>query len=411
LDKEAGGWLKGEVVSFKKAMEDIENIGHAGEKAAVIVCTFEEAYAIRETAKHLKLMLKIKLIIDEEDKTETPEWLKEVKEAQKRHTIFDKLGAKEVWHLAVHDEVGQPETRVIQNVKEAEDTEVPEVVVLRVEAYERLTEASTFKKWKKKPEDIIEVRKDEEFQSYTWDLKPDDKTGKEFIVGYIKVKKEQAGKFERTDISGVFVERLKGQDAERCQHWVDRLTEESDKAYQIRAREEAKKADKPIVHRRGGGNCFGIKGLPSNRGDKGSSLICRNVPEHWGPNTLEQWLQGKGFSEIRGISAPRSWKQGWLFMGKGLQENEVQIHPVGKWTITIKQHKQKPRWGGNEGEPIGRKSAWTTEKIVIAVPDDEEEKEAEKEGEDSSSSEEEQKKPLPMQRWTNRRRIEECLGP
>jgi hypothetical protein len=50
-------------------------------------------------------------------------------------------------------------------------------------------------------------------------------------------------------------------------------------------------------------------------------------------------------------------------------------------TVTIQQCKQKTKWD-DEGEAIGKKNAWTTEKVVVVVPDETEEAES-KTGKDS----------------------------
>jgi hypothetical protein len=116
--------------------------------------------------------------------------------------------------------------------------------------------------------------KELELRSYAWTVHEEEKTGKEFVVGYIRVKKDQAERFEKYDKDGVFIERLKGQDTERCRHWVEKLKEEPDKVYQAWAKEEAKKLGKPLLHRRGGGNYLCIKGAPTTCQNIGDLDAC-----------------------------------------------------------------------------------------------------------------------------------------
>ena len=206
-----------------------------------------------------------------------------------------------------------------QKVHQVEElAEKQEEEVLRVQAFQRYVDDADWKKFKRRPELIVdpivlgpggEFRSDERQQCE--EIEGDKETA--YVMGYIKMKKGQEQQLEaRSGQGGVFIEKLFGKSREgpiTPKKWVQKQKEESHKEYLTKALKEASEAGKPVVYRRGGGACLGIKGLESEQ-KAGTMFVIKNAPNWWGPVALKEWLERKGFQQIKGLSQPRSASQG-----------------------------------------------------------------------------------------------------
>ena len=120
LIHEAGGYTRGEVVSYETLMGEIEANGELPKEAKVTVVNWQEAYNLREMAQVMGLENQFTMIIDPEKEKEVPEWAGGIKKTQ-MHEEFEKVGLQKVWHVPLVETKGIVPEKVTRRVHVVEE--------------------------------------------------------------------------------------------------------------------------------------------------------------------------------------------------------------------------------------------------------------------------------------------------
>ena len=119
--------------------------------------------------------------------------------------------------------------------------------------------------------------------------------------------------------------------------WIPKEAKEEHDAYYAKVQKLANEKNKPIAVRKGGGADLGLRGEAPDPKDR-EQYILLGAPGHRGPEIIQQFVERRGLEEVRVFSAPRTKRQGWLFMAKaGVSEN---ILLVGADVIRVRPYKR-----------------------------------------------------------------------
>ena len=209
LNKEVHGFGKGSLISFFKLMKSLEEDGSVPEDATTTVVSWEEAYKATTIAKALGISSRLTLIVDPEGKDKgehRPAWAECLVSAKQVHFEFNKFGVRKVWSIALCEVAGRGDWKVVHKVRPRMENPVKEeeTEVVRVQAFRKFVTDETWKKYKRKSEEIIREQHGGnigEYRSYGWNA-VDNALDKDehFILGYVMVKAGETGPFE--NISG-----------------------------------------------------------------------------------------------------------------------------------------------------------------------------------------------------------------
>ena len=364
LDKTIAGVAKGELLAHKMLVQKLEEDGTVPETAKISIMSWQEAEAVRLLAQQLDTKVKFSLIIDGEGKTEEPLWGKEHPQKVYRYFEFEKLGPKRVAVLPLHDEPGLADFKMQQKVHlETAAPAAKEAKTLRIQIFKRYINDETWKSFKRKPQQAVDanILADKAFIQNDWQVLGEGDEA--HVLGYIRVPKAESEKVEKLGgQGGVFIEKLRGEEEKRepCD-WVTRAKEETEKEYFGRALKEANQAGLPLIFRRGGGACLGIKGQNPRR-KAGQFYLARNIPHDWGPAAVEEFLKTKGFLEVKNLAPPKFKAQGWLFNAQRAEGEHnffsIDVFPIAGGQSIVIRHWTRRQPEAQEGKRIGKKG-WT----------------------------------------------------
>ena len=148
-----------------------------------------------------------------------------------------------------------------------------------------------------------------EAKTHGWSVKDD------VATGYINTDSDTAELFLRkSGCEAIFVTRLKKDIvAHPATTWIKPGPEESAPEYFKRATLKAKEESVPLSWRAGGGAFLGFQ--KPDLEERPHSWIVKGAPASWGPHTLRDWLQTKGWEINKEMKAPSGRFKTWSIKG------------------------------------------------------------------------------------------------
>ncbi len=148
-----------------------------------------------------------------------------------------------------------------------------------------------------------------EAKTHGWSVKDD------VATGYINTDKDTAEFFlKKSGCEAIFVTRLKKDIVSHpATTWIKPDSGESPPEYFKRATLKAKEEAVPLSWRAGGGAFLGFQ--KPDFEERPHSWIVRGAPASWGPHTLRDWLQSKGWEINKEMKAPSGRFKTWSIKG------------------------------------------------------------------------------------------------
>ena len=148
-----------------------------------------------------------------------------------------------------------------------------------------------------------------EAKTHGWTVKDD------VATGYISTDSDTAELFlKKSGCEAIFATRLKKDVvAHPATTWMRPGAEESAPEYFKRVTAKAQEESVPLSWRAGGGSFLGYQ--QPDMEEKPHSWIVKGAPSSWGPHTLRDWLQTKGWEINKEMKAPSGRFKTWSIKG------------------------------------------------------------------------------------------------